>query len=695
MTAETINRPGCNESYLKSLSIEYVPGVGRKTAQKLSKLGLNNLYDALLYLPNRYQDRTRITEIAAAKQGQFVVIQGRIINHKYSFGNKRSLLCDLADDSGQIRLRFFHFSQSQLNLLIQATVVRCFGEIRTIGNQLEIIHPEYEYGDSLPALTPSLTPIYPLISGVTQKLIRKITAFACNLLQQYPISDYIQPLLADEKSLSHLPSVKQAFDLLHNPERFENNHARIRLAIEELITHHLSALVNKYNQKQIPSLKLPADQHLTQSFVNQLPFELTTAQIKVQQEIDCDLNKPVPMARLLQGDVGSGKTVIAALAILNAVANQTQAAFMAPTEILAEQHFFSLQKWFVPLNISVAILTSSLSNSEKKEILSNLIDGKISVIIGTHALIQDNVKFKKLALCIIDEQHKFGVAQRHQLIEKNSQLQPHQLIMTATPIPRTMAMTLYAGLDVSVIDALPPGRQSIQTFVFSETKRNEIVERINEQCQLGNQAYWVCPLIEDSEHIECQAAESTKKNLTALLPNCKVGLIHGKLSQNEKDNIMRQFKTGDLSLLVATTVIEVGVDVPNATFIVIENAERLGLAQLHQLRGRVGRGNKKSYCLLLYKEPLSMVAKKRLQLMRESNDGFYLAEKDLEIRGPGEWLGTTQTGCQSFKVANLETDQELMVKAQEIANTIFNHHANLINPLIDRWLKNKIQFATI
>lgn len=689
---------------LSQLPCTKLKGVGPKLAENLERCGIKSVQDLLFHLPLRYEDRTRITPLGNAKSGDHVVIQGTIELCNVSYGRRRSLLCRLWDGTGHITLRFFYFSGKQQESLHQGATLRCFGEVRGWQQELEMIHPEYQFVSPNTPLSADnvLTPVYPTTEGLAQRQFRLLTDQALQLLKDATyLPDYLAPLLQH----AQFPSLEKALRYVHRPpadapvaELLAGTHpAQQRLAFEELLAHHLSLreLRQKMQQHLAPALQNHGN--LSQVFLQRLSFQLTNAQQRVLYEIQNDLAKPQPMLRLLQGDVGSGKTVIAALAALQAVENGYQAALMAPTELLAEQHLQNFSKWLTPLNIKLVLLASKLKSKARNEALTAIADGSASIIIGTHALFQDDVQFAKLGLVLIDEQHRFGVHQRLALRNKgvHDGKHPHQLVMTATPIPRTLAMTAYADLDCSVIDELPPGRTPVQTVAVVDKRRNEVLARVLEACAEKKQVYWVCPLIEESEVLQCQAAETTVEQLRNQFAELKIGLVHGRMMAVQKEAVMAEFKAGDLDLLVATTVIEVGVDVPNASLMVIENAERLGLAQLHQLRGRVGRGSVVSYCVLLYQYPLSQQAKARLAIMRETNDGFAIAKRDLEIRGPGEVLGTRQTGMLQMRIADLLRDSHLLTKIQQFSEILLAKHPELIPPLLARWLGHKQHYAKV
>ena len=694
---------------LHSIGVEKLRGVGPLLSAKLQKLGLYTVQDLLFHLPLRYIDRTKITAIGGVQPLTEVVIEGEIRGSDVVFGRRRSLVCRVQDHSGLMTLRFFHFNQAQQQSLQAGTKLRCFGEVRRGKSGLEMYHPEYQLLNQAqpPALAETLTPIYPATEGVTQQRIRDLCGQALKLLEQHSIEDWLPAELANSHSNY---SLVDALHLLHNPPPgtainllAEGEHpAQQRLASEELIAHHLSLLrLRQKIQHQAAPALLP-DQAAADRFLAQLPFTLTGAQQRVASDISADISQPIPMLRLIQGDVGSGKTVVAALGAVQAVANGMQTALMAPTEILAEQHRVNFEAWLAPLGIRIAWLTGKLKGKAREVQLAAIADGSAQIVIGTHALFQEAVEFHNLGLTIIDEQHRFGVHQRLALRKKGAVIDaeldeegstPHQLIMTATPIPRTLAMSAYADLDCSVIDELPPGRKPIETVVLNELRRNDVIERVRASCQDGRQAYWVCTLIEESDVLEAQAAEATAQELQLLLSELSVGLIHGRLKPKEKVQMMQAFKAGEINLLVATTVIEVGVDVPNASLMIIENSERLGLSQLHQLRGRVGRGSQSSHCVLLYSAPLSGNGAARLKIMRETNDGFKIAEKDLEIRGPGEVLGTRQTGDMQFRIADLQRDAHLLPEVKRMAIKLLQEYAGNVDPLIGRWLGHSEQYG--
>lgn len=680
----------------ESLAVTALPGVGPKLAERLARLGIDSAEDVLLHLPLRYQDRSRITPISGLLTGMEAQIEGEIVGSEVTERGRRFLLCYLQDLTGELTLRFFHFSPAQRQLFGQVGVrLRCFGEVRQGYTGLEMIHPECRRldGDPLP-VSDQLTPVYPSTAGLQQFTLRAVTDQALTQLDAAALlPEWLPPVLRLQLQLM---SVAEAIRFLHRPpcgtsiaELDSGRHpARRRLAFEELLAHQLSLRQLRQRMRQHAAPALIGDGGLSQRFLERLPFALTGAQQRVLAEILADLAQPRPMQRLLQGDVGSGKTVIAAAAALRAVESGRQAVLMAPTELLAEQHHRNFQDWLGQLGVEVAWLTGRLVGRARKTLLERLASGAVQVAVGTHALFQESVVFADLALAIVDEQHRFGVHQRLALRDKGRQGRhcPHQLIMTATPIPRTLAMSAYADLDTSVLDELPPGRRPIKTVAVPEQRREEVIERIRRACRSGRQAYWVCPLIEESEVLECQAAAATAERLIAILLELRIGLVHGRQSGADKEAVMTAFKAGQLDLLVATTVIEVGVDVPNASLMIVENAERLGLAQLHQLRGRVGRGATDSTCVLLYRPPLSEIAYARLGTLRECNDGFEIARRDLELRGPGEVLGTRQTGGQSLRVADLLRDQDLLNAARYAADRLLGEHPECVEPLIQRWI---------
>ncbi|HHW7520643.1 TPA: ATP-dependent DNA helicase RecG [Mannheimia haemolytica] len=690
-----------SEQLLDGVPLTALSGVGAAISEKLSRIGINNVQDLLFHLPMRYEDRTRITPIADVRPESFATIEGYVQLTEVQFGKRPILSVTLSDSTSKIMLKFFNFNAGMKNSLATGVRVKAFGEIKRGRFMAEIHHPEYQIiRDNQPlVLAETLTPIYSTTEGLKQASLRKLTEQALALLEKVKVAE----LLPDEYN-PHKYSLKEALQLLHRPpptisaEVLEkgDHPAQKRLIFEELLAHNLAMQQLRLGVKQQYAEALTYQTDIKQRFLDNLPFKPTHAQSRVTADIEQDLAKPHPMMRLVQGDVGSGKTLVAALAALLAIDNGKQVALMAPTEILTEQHANNFANWLNPFGIEVGWLAGKVKGKARTAQLEAIKNGDVQMIIGTHALFQDNVEFHHLALVIIDEQHRFGVHQRLTLREKGAKENnyPHQLIMTATPIPRTLAMTVYADLDTSIIDELPPGRTPITTVVISEDRRAEIVQRVYQACkQEHRQAYWVCTLIDESEVLEAQAAAAIAEDLQRALPDLRIGLVHGRLKPQEKQAIMAEFKAANLDLLVATTVIEVGVDVPNASLMIIENSERLGLAQLHQLRGRVGRGATASHCVLMYKPSLGKISSKRLQVMRDSQDGFYIAEKDLEIRGTGEILGTKQTGMAEFKVADLMRDRKMIPLVQRYAKQIISENQPLAEALIKRWLDNKAEYT--
>lgn len=686
-----------NSPFLDAVPLTNLSGVGSAIADKLSRLDIHNLQDLLLHLPLRYEDRTRITPISDLRPEQYATIEGVVQTCEVQFGRRPILTVSLSDGTSKIMLRFFNFNAGMRNSFQTGVRVKAFGEVKRGRFMAEIHHPEYQIiRDNQPIqLEETLTPIYSTTEGLKQTSLRKLTDQALALLDNVPIAE-----LLPAECNPYPFSLKEAIKFLHRPtpeisaEALEKGQhpAQVRLIFEEFLAHNLAMRKVRIGTQQHIAHSLVTQSDLKTRFLAQLPFQPTNAQTRVVAEIERDLYRTFPMMRLVQGDVGSGKTLVAALAALVAIDNGKQVALMAPTEILAEQHAENFRRWFEPLGIQVGWLVGKVKGKARQTELERIKNADVQMIVGTHALFQEDVEFSQLALVIIDEQHRFGVHQRLMLREKGKQagIYPHQLIMTATPIPRTLAMTVYADLDTSIIDELPPGRTPIKTVAVSEERRSEIVERVHNACTKENrQVYWVCTLIDESEVLEAQAAEATAEDLQKSLPHLRIGLVHGRMKAAEKQAVMASFKAAELDVLVATTVIEVGVDVPNASLMIIENAERLGLSQLHQLRGRVGRGSTASFCVLMYKTPLGKVSQKRLQVMRESQDGFYIAEKDLEIRGAGEVLGTKQTGMAEFKVADLMRDRKLIPTVQHYAQILIEQYPEVVEPLIYRWLGNR------
>ncbi len=683
-------------------------GVGAALAQRLARLDIVTLQDLLFHLPARYQDRSRVTPIGMLREGMEVVVEGKVALCDVVLGRRRSLLCKIADGTGIVGARFFYFNAAQRQQLQRDRSIRCFGEVRRGASGLELYHPEYRVaGEALPEREQTLTPVYPTTEGLGQPRLRQLLEQALQLLST---DRSLRELLPNSIELPYRGgSLSEVLQFLHKPPAAsiaptdlelltQHLHpAQRQLAFEELVAHQLSLLQLRDSKKLLTAPELADSETLRNRFLEQLPFQLTAAQTRVAAEISDDLAKAHPMLRLVQGDVGSGKTVVAALAALQAIGAGFQVAIMAPTEILAEQHLHSFREWLSPLDIEICWLTGRLKKAQAEQAIEQIGNGKARIAIGTHALFQERVSFADLGLVIIDEQHRFGVHQRLALREKGEKArrQPHQLIMTATPIPRTLTMSAYADLDCSVIDELPPGRSPIKTVVVGNHRRDEVVDRVQRICAKKSQAYWVCTLIEESEALQCEAAEITAANLSERLPNLNIGLVHGRLKGDQKAMVMQAFKAGDIDMLVATTVIEVGVDVPNATLMIVENPERLGLAQLHQLRGRIGRGAQQGYCVLMYQPELSQLAKRRLAILRDHQDGFVIAEKDLEIRGPGEVLGTRQAGLMRFKIADLDRDKGLLVRARQCALACLGSDPAASAALIARWLGKNSEYGQV
>jgi ATP-dependent DNA helicase RecG len=680
-------------------------GVGPRLLAILSERGIRNVAELLFHLPFRYEDRTRLLPIGSLYPGAQALVQGEVEHCAIVRGHRPMLVVVLADGTGRLALRFFHFRSVQQQQFARGTVVRCYGEVRGGFRGLEMIHPSYKRipeGHEEP-VSDRLTPIYPSTEGLAQATWIKLTDQALSLLRDGRLE--LEELLPPEllRNLK-LPPLAQAVHYIHRPPTVadvaalvERRHpAQQRLALEELLAHNLSMqlLHRRLRRQKAPALDRPSPPE--SALVAALPFRLTAAQCRVIDEIHADLARGHPMQRLLQGDVGSGKTIVAAMAALRAIGNGYQAAIMAPTELLAEQHLRSFQTWFEPLDITPVWLSSKVKGKSREKALSRIADGE-PLIIGTHALMQEGVQFRRLGLAVVDEQHRFGVHQRLALLDKaaDSSLHAHQLIMTATPIPRTLAMTAYAGLETSVIDELPPGRKPVTTVAVSSERREEVIDRVAVACREGRQAYWVCTLIEESDAIQAQAAEEVATALRTRLPGITTGLVHGRLKPAEKQAVMQAFANGDIQLLVATTVIEVGVDVPNASLMIVENAERLGLAQLHQLRGRVGRGGQQASCVLLFDPSAGPLARDRLNILRHTNDGFRIAEKDLELRGPGEVLGTRQTGQLQFRVADLARDRALLDRIPPVADRMLAENRPQARKLVDRWIGPAERFAGV
>ena len=682
-------------------------GVGPRVAEKLARLDIHCIEDLLFHLPMRYEDRTRVVPIGSLRVGDSAVVQGEVQLSEIKYGKKRMLLCHISDGTGRLLLRFFHFNAQQKEALARGVELRCYGEVRKGANSLEMVHPEYRRVDPEATITQveeSLTPIYSTTEGLHQLTLRALTEQALQLLREnkLALSELLpEPILVQ----NHFPTLSAAIEYIHRPPpdapvqvlQDREHIMQTRLAFEELLAYTCSMRQLRSLTAQHEAVPLQTRHKLKQQLLDNLPFALTGAQQRVIKEIEQDLQLPHPMQRLVQGDVGSGKTLVAVCALLHAVEAGYQAVMMAPTEILAEQHYKNISQWLTPLGIQVSWLSGKLPVAERRTAMQAIASGVAQVIVGTHALFQEQVEFDHLALVVIDEQHRFGVHQRMALREKGVRQgkYPHQLIMTATPIPRTLTMTVYADLDCSIIDELPPGRKPVETVVIPDSRRADVVHRVTVACAQGRQVYWVCSLIEESEALQCQAAEDTAQTLAEALPQVRVGLVHGRLKPAQKERVMQQFKQHKLDLLVATTVIEVGVDIPNASLMIIENAERFGLAQLHQLRGRVGRGMQDSVCVLMYHGGLSENARARLAVMRETNDGFVIAKKDLELRGPGEILGTRQTGVLQLRIADLFRHQDLLPRLQRWTDELIATQPQVVAQLISRWTGNNQRFAQV
>ncbi|CAI8779034.1 ATP-dependent DNA helicase RecG [Methylocaldum szegediense] len=685
---------------LDELPVSALKGAGAHTLKRLEKLSISTVGDLLFHLPLRYEDRTRVTPIGQLKPGDHALVEGRVELAEILPKGRRSLIIRIGDGTGFLDLRFFHYTAKQREQLARGKRLSCYGEVRTGYAGLEMTHPDYKLIDDMDAdvSEQALTPVYPLTEGIHQKAIRRLAAQALSMADESRLPDLLpEPLIPAGYRLP----LRDALRLLHQPPAGCNETspkltaARSRLAFEELLSHHLSLGRFRTQMQAHRAPVLAINRQAAERFVRSLPFALTGAQQRVIAEIEADLCSDRPMMRLVQGDVGSGKTVVAAYAALAALSSNYQVGIMAPTELLAEQHFRNFRQWLEPFGVQIAFLSGRLKGEARKTELEAISSGAAGIVVGTHALFQEQVVFHRLGLIIIDEQHRFGVHQRLALREKGLQdgLYPHQLIMTATPIPRTLAMLGYADLDLSVIDERPPGRTPVKTAVIPTSRRADIIARITDWVSKGRQVYWVCTLIEESEVLQCEAAEKTAVMLAEALPNVRVALIHGRLKPAEKEAVMSAFKERHFDLLVATTVIEVGVDVPNASLMIIENAERLGLAQLHQLRGRVGRGPGEAHCVLLYQPPLSETARQRLGILRDSDDGFVIAEKDLELRGPGELLGTRQTGQIQFRIADLTRDGPLLDAVAQSAAILLKDYPDRAERLIRRWVGHSVQYA--
>ena len=694
-TIETTADPG-------SLPVATLGGVGPALVEMLARLGLHRVQDLWFHLPLRYEDRTHLTPLADLRPGMRAQVVGVVEAVEKTYRYRPQLKVAIGDGVMQtLLLRFFHFNRAQAEQLRQGIRLLCYGEVRQGSGSLEMVHPQYQrLAESADiALDDRLSPVYPTTEGLGQKRLAGVIAKALQLLPTEEQLELIPPSLCADHGLT---SLREALLYVHRPppdapidQLTQGTHpAQQRLAFEELLTQHMSLKRLRAAVRERRAPVLGGDGGLRRRWLESLPFQLTSAQQRVTKEIAVDTTQPRPMLRLVQGDVGSGKTAVACAAALDAVEAGYQVALMAPTELLAEQHLRNFRHWLEPLGMTVEWLAGKQQGKARLQAMRRVAEGA-PVVIGTHALMQESVEFARLGLVIVDEQHRFGVQQRLALRDKGleGELVPHQLVLTATPIPRTLAMSAYADLDISAIDELPPGRTPVQTIAISNARRVEVIERIHAACAEGRQVYWVCTLIEESEQLRAQAAEAAHAELTHALVDCRVGLIHGRMKPKEKQAAMDAFKSGELAVLVATTVIEVGVDVPNASLMVIENSERLGLAQLHQLRGRVGRGAVASNCVLLYQPPLGQLARERLQVMRETNDGFRIAEKDLELRGPGEVLGTRQTGQLSFRMADLARDAHLLPAVQRVGEQMLAQYGEQAGRLIERWIGGAARYA--
>ena len=692
-------------SPIESTPVDALRGVGPGLAGKLAALGVESVLDLLFHLPFRYEDRTRVHPIGALRDGEAACVCGRVESAEVRLARRRSLVVAIDDGTAGMTMRLFHFNENQRRQLRPGRRIACYGEARRMRSGLEMVHPEYRLlgEDEAPPTSECLTPVYPAATGFGQPLLRRLIGQALDRLDQSP--EIADPLPAAVAARHRLVGLGHALKTIHRPPAgtdpetllHPEHPARRRLAFEELLAHHLSLRVLRRRIDAGEAAAFDRGDALVGRFVDSLPFDLTAAQQRVAEEVRADLARGRPMHRLVQGDVGAGKTVVAAVAAVLAVANERQVALMAPTELLAEQHHASFRGWLEPLGIRVAWLSGRMGSRERARAMADIAGGETAVAVGTHALFQSQVTFANLGLVIVDEQHRFGVEQRLALRGKGGRdgPHPHQLVMTATPIPRTLAMTAYADLDSSVIDELPPGRTPVDTAVASSRRRPEVVARIRRACANGDQAYWVCTAIEESEALACRAAQDTAQELATALPDLRVALVHGRMPPAEKEAAMTAFKEARVDVLVATTVIEVGVDVPNATLMVIENAERLGLAQLHQLRGRVGRGARRSACVMMYDGPLTGAARSRLEVLRATTDGFEIAQRDLEIRGPGELLGTRQTGLARLRIADLVRDLPLLPAVERAASELLARHESRVAPLVRRWTGDGADYGRV
>jgi len=679
-------------------TVHQLQGVGTASAALLEKLNIFTTDDLLFHLPRDYEDRSTIIPMNQLVVGRSYLLEGTVSSIDFPPGKRKSMAVLLEDDFGKVTLRFYHIYKALTDKMRSGNRLRVFGEVRVGARGLELYHPEIQQISAQTALPKTrLTAIYPSTEGLTQAKLREYVRQA---LEQH--SENLPELLPEKFTNGY--ALKEALEYIHEPpidanmqQLMQGSHpAQQRLIFEELVAHQISLLTRRAYIREIEAPAFEPSTILAKKLLANLPFNMTGAQRRVSKEIMIDLKQHQPMLRLVQGDVGAGKTLVAAVAACHALEAGWQVALMAPTEILAEQHYLNFKRWFEPLGIQVAWLSGKQKGKARTQAEAIIRGGLAQLVVGTHALFQENVEFARLGLVIIDEQHRFGVDQRLALRNKGAeQMTPHQLVMTATPIPRTLAMSAYGDLDTSVIDELPPGRTPIQTVTIPLDRREEVLQRIATNCQEGKQAYWVCTLVEQSETLDAQAAEATYAEIKERFPSLNIGLVHGKMKADEKQSVMLKFKNNELQLLIATTVIEVGVDVPNASIMVIENAERLGLSQLHQLRGRVGRGAKASFCALLYKTPLSQNGQERLSILRESNDGFVIAEKDLELRGPGELLGTKQTGDMGFRVAKLERDDHLLTEAHYVAEQVLKDYPVNAEALLKRWLPEAPRYAYV
>lgn len=671
--------------------------------EKLRKLGIRKSFDLVLHLPLRFEDETRITPIRHAFDGSTVQVEGKVVNTEIKYRPRRQLVSQIEDSSGVLVVRLLNFYPSQIKQFNVGNTLRLIGEVRNGFFGVEMVHPRYKVINKETPLSEVLTPIYPTTAGLSQNVLQKLIS---NTLDQIELTDTLPQSLLDKMGLM---SFEFAVKFLHRPtpevalQHLEDrtHPAWQRLKFDEFLAQQISMRLHLNDRmKHAAPVFKPASQ-LSKAFKESLPFPLTGAQCKCIDEIAKDLLKPYPMRRLLQGDVGSGKTLVAAMAALQAIESGYQAAIMVPTEILAEQHYKKLSALLVPQGVHVTWLSGSLKKKEKQVATEEIAKGTTQLAIGTHALFQQDIVFANLGLAIIDEQHRFGVEQRLALRMKgkvtgpDSMIEPHQLMMSATPIPRTLSMSYYADLDVSIIDELPPGRTPVVTKLIDDHRREEVIARVRDACLSGTQAYWVCPLIEESEALQLQTAIDTFETIQSTFDDLKVGLVHGRMKTDEKADVMSRFAVNEIHLLVATTVIEVGVDVPNASMMVIEHAERMGLSQLHQLRGRVGRGNKSSMCVLLYQSPLSEMARARLKIIYENTDGFEIARADLQLRGPGEFLGSRQSGVPMLKFADINADIKLLEEARDAAQWLIDEHPSAAREHMERWLGNKEEFLKV